>query len=287
MNYEIIDSHCHAPGYILPQEFYIDDDCYTIVNCIISIDPFVSQLKSKCEGHYSQFINHVDGVAVKCVDCNEILYVGTDPYRQYNLELIQKNAGTKARIFLMPAITVAINDELDYYNDNFKNKYHGIKLYTGTTGISLNEIGRINSNLPLLIHTGIQPNQHPKNMLQFISHYDGNICLAHFCRFYEDALKLVKTSDNLFIDISPANYMFERYIKQKHSGGLFDKSFNSAEEMVYRLIDLVGIDKILWGSDYPFSDCGKEIQIFNRLKLSPEEKKQIMYKNAKKFLGSN
>lgn len=46
-----------------------------------------------------------------------------------------------------------------------------------------------------------------------------------------------------------------------------------------------GADKILFGSDSPWTKANEEIEILNSLPLSQEEKDLILYKNAKRILG--
>ena len=51
-----------------------------------------------------------------------------------------------------------------------------------------------------------------------------------------------------------------------------------------RIVKNHGADKILFGSDSPWSKAGEEIEMLNSLSLSQEEKELILYKNAKRIL---
>ncbi|MBO7612472.1 MAG: amidohydrolase family protein, partial [Treponema sp.] len=46
-----------------------------------------------------------------------------------------------------------------------------------------------------------------------------------------------------------------------------------------------GIEKMLFGSDFPMWDHEEELEKFNRLDLTGEEREAILYKNAEKLLG--
>lgn len=57
-----------------------------------------------------------------------------------------------------------------------------------------------------------------------------------------------------------------------------------SQERFLRLVDLVGLDRVLFGTDYPYTnpaDCVKHIQA---LPLSPEEQAQILSGNALRLL---
>ncbi len=52
-----------------------------------------------------------------------------------------------------------------------------------------------------------------------------------------------------------------------------------------RIVEAHGADKILFGSDYPWSDAAKEIAILRSLPLSGAEKAAILGGNARRILG--
>ena len=51
-----------------------------------------------------------------------------------------------------------------------------------------------------------------------------------------------------------------------------------------RIVKNHGADKILFGSDSPWSRAGEEIEALNSLSLTQEEKDLILHKNAKRIL---
>jgi predicted TIM-barrel fold metal-dependent hydrolase len=57
-------------------------------------------------------------------------------------------------------------------------------------------------------------------------------------------------------------------------------------EQFLRIVKAHGADKILFGSDSPWSKAGEEIAALQSLPLSEEEKAKILYKNAEKLLSS-
>jgi len=49
------------------------------------------------------------------------------------------------------------------------------------------------------------------------------------------------------------------------------------------MIRLYGVDRVMFGTDYPLWDPVEEVERFNKLDLSEEEREKILYKNAEKF----
>ena len=52
-----------------------------------------------------------------------------------------------------------------------------------------------------------------------------------------------------------------------------------------RIVRAHGADKVLFASDSPWSDAGKEIANIEAMPLSAEEKEAVFAGNAKKLLG--
>lgn len=57
------------------------------------------------------------------------------------------------------------------------------------------------------------------------------------------------------------------------------------KEDAVRLIRKIGADKVLWGTDYPTWDHVSEMELFDKLDLTGEERENILYNNAAKLLG--
>ena len=57
------------------------------------------------------------------------------------------------------------------------------------------------------------------------------------------------------------------------------------KEQVERIIKALGADKVLYASDYPWSELKENVRLMNSLNLTDNEKDLIFYKNAEKILG--
>ena len=65
------------------------------------------------------------------------------------------------------------------------------------------------------------------------------------------------------------------------SSTLFKVDVKRAKE----LIDIFGIEKVLFGTDYPLWNVEEELERFMKINLSENERKQILWDNAAGLLG--
>ncbi|MFQ6749597.1 MAG: amidohydrolase family protein [Clostridia bacterium] len=289
--HKIFDAHCHSSPTTRETKYKIDNQEYVLAKQNISINPdIVPELICSADNlHFVHFDEaEKNKVSLRCAGCGKNLQTNVkDPFLKPNITLIE-HLPQGCNVFIMPALTnSSVNYSIEYLLEKYPHKVAGIKLYSGKTNTLLNEIKSFDYNLPLLIHTGTFPNQDPKNMIKFLQKYDGPICLAHFARFEPSAMKLAKELDNIYVDTCPAKYMHKRYIEQKFSGakGFFDeKGLKKAEDLYLKLIDLVGIDKVLWGSDFPICNTAEELEVVHNLDISKRDKKKILWQNAQEFM---
>lgn len=214
-----------------------------------------------------------------CKECGFHVRNEMSPYYQANVDFLQycKNIN-----WIIPYAVMIVSNNINREVKSLLEEcpwVSGLKLYTGYSEMILNEIKRIDCHLPLLIHTGIYPNQNLDSMMKFIINYDGPVQVAHFGRFDVKNITILSKYDHVFFDCAPANYLY-RYQTKK----LFMKDFYCVDEMYYRIIDLIGIDKLVWGSDVPFGDIKEELDLINRMSLSLIEKEKLLYWNIKERL---
>lgn len=65
------------------------------------------------------------------------------------------------------------------------------------------------------------------------------------------------------------------------SSSLYELSSEEAKEFIYAY----GVDKVLWGTDYPMWESESEMELFHKIGLSEEEENMILYENSAKLLG--
>ena len=91
---------------------------------------------------------------------------------------------------------------------------------------------------------------------------------AHFAGWsvWQEAAEKLAGTPNLYVDLSST---------------LYDLPSSTVE----KLIRAYGVDKVLWGTDYPMWEADKEFELFNKINLSDSERKAILYDNASRILG--
>ena len=86
---------------------------------------------------------------------------------------------------------------------------------------------------------------------------------AHFAGWsmWEDATRQLAGRKNLYVDLSSSLYAL-------------------SPETANELIHAYGTDKVLWGTDYPMWESESEMEYFNKIDLTDEERSMILYENA-------
>ncbi len=125
--------------------------------------------------------------------------------------------------------------------------------------------------IPLMIHCGdFRYNySNPKQLKPLLEEFpELQIIGAHFAGWsmWEEATKELSGTPNLIVDLSSS---------------LYSLSPETAKELIYAY----GADKVLWATDFPMWDSESEMEMFNKIDLTPDERNMILYENAAKILG--
>ena len=157
--------------------------------------------------------------------------------------------------------------------DLLKEDFKGVKLHPRSQDFNpLNEdyFGIYSlieeRNIPLLIHTRKEnlPNTDPDNIVQLAEFFPRlKIVLGHFANVSKPAIEAVLKQENLFLETS-----------------IFSSPF-----LIEVIARKVGCEKILFGSDFPFSDQEVEVLKIKKSGLSIKEKEKILYYNALDLLN--
>ena len=154
----------------------------------------------------------------------------------------------------------------------------GVKLHPDFQLFALNEerafkLGEAinDADLPVLIHCGdFRYNySNPEQLMPFLKRFpDMTVIGAHFAGWsmWEDATEKLAGTPNLYVDLSSSLYAL-------------------TPETALELIHAYGADRVLWGTDYPMWDSVSEMDYFNKIDLTDEERFMILYDNASKILG--
>lgn len=153
----------------------------------------------------------------------------------------------------------------------------GVKLHPDFQQFALNEdrafkMGEIinKGDVPVLIHCGdFRYNfSNPDQLKPFLDKFpDMTVIGAHFAGWsvWQEATEKLAGTPNLFVDISSSLYAL-------------------SPQEAKRLIYAYGVDKVLWGTDYPMWESESEMEFFRKIGLTEEEESKILYENAAKLL---
>ena len=154
----------------------------------------------------------------------------------------------------------------------------GVKLHPDFQRFALNEerayaLGEVinEGNVPLMVHCGdFRYNySNPEQLKPFLEKFPDLLVIgAHFAGWsvWQEATEKLAGTPNLVVDLSSS---------------LYDLS----PETAVKLIHAYGADKVLWGTDYPMWESESEMEYFNKLDLTDEERNMILYENAAKILN--
>ena len=107
--------------------------------------------------------------------------------------------------------------------------------------------------------------------------------LAHMGGWKDwDTVEKELCGENVFFDTS---FSLGSYVPPEGCKLPEEKTKMLSKEQFERMVKKHGADKILFGSDSPWSDQKKEIERINACSFSNEEKEQIFFKNAKGLFG--
>lgn len=123
------------------------------------------------------------------------------------------------------------------------------------------------SKKPLLVHTRFErnPNTSP-DLVSLLAEYfpDLILIIGHFAEGSPITAERVKRCDNLYLETSIQSLTNVR---------------------INRIYDIVGAEKILFGSDTPYSNQEVEILKIAKSKIPEDKKELIFYKNALRLLN--
>ena len=153
----------------------------------------------------------------------------------------------------------------------------GVKLHPDFQRFAMNEerafkIGEVVSDgkVPMLVHCGdFRYNySNPEQIKPFLEKFPEIPFIgAHFAGWsmWEKATEELSDYENLYVDLSSSLYAL-------------------TPETALDLIHAYGVDKVLWGTDYPMWESKSEMGYFNKIDLTDEERSKILYENAAKLL---
>ena len=295
----LFDSHAHVnipsadvrfrPEYSI-NSLLSEMDKHKIDKSVVMINPTFRFFKCPKDNKHKVAVQDTDKkntLRLHCIQCNTTLYEGPDPTRIYNLELLEKIEPFSERFFPMLTITLSnstIPFEVSFFESHFSNKFVGYKVHPRICFRPLDEITIFPTTRPILIHTGVDfpPTQ---TNLNFVRNYKGTVILAHAGRFDSNFLYFTKNFPNVYIDTAPSSLMYKGKLTDLHPP--FNTLISKPNDIYKYLIEQIGEDKLLFGSDVPWGNYSDEIEIFNSGNFSKDVYDKISYLNLLSALNLN
>ena len=148
----------------------------------------------------------------------------------------------------------------------------GVKLHPDIQRVAIDDARMANiyelcaERLPILMHTGDHrfDFSNPNRMLPELLKYPNlTVVGAHFGGWsvWDEAVEKLSKFENFYVDCSSSLYAM-------------------TAEKAKELIKAYGVDRVLFGTDYPMWDIETEIDRFMKIELTEEEREAILYNNA-------
>lgn len=153
----------------------------------------------------------------------------------------------------------------------------GIKFHPDFQGFDIDDpkmwpvYRTIGSRFPVLFHTGDENLEHssPKKLSRVLESFpELRVIAAHLGGYsrWEEAREYL-IGKNLYLDTSSSLWKLE-------------------PEEAAEIIRSHGVDRVLFGTDYPIASHREELLRFEKLPLTEEEKETILWENARRLLDS-
>lgn len=161
-------------------------------------------------------------------------------------------------------------------DDAIKMKLKGVKLHPDFQKFDIDSkeafliYEAIEGRLPLLIHTGDSRTQFskPSKLAKVLDRFPKlDVIAAHFggwSEWEQGALELALK--RVYVDTSSSMYALKPH-------------------QIRELIDIFGVDYVLFGTDYPMWDPQDELDMLAKVDLTEEERKKIYHKNIESLLS--
>ena len=264
-NYRIIDSHCH----IYPDK--------------------IAQKASDATGHFYDLPASLDGKISTLLEHGEragiehfvVQSVATTPHQVSSINnfIAQAVAESDGRFTGLGTLHPDSEDMAADFNEIISLGLKGVKLHPDIQRVQLDDprmhkmYELCEGRLPMLIHTGDNryDNSNPNRLMPILDKYPNlTVIGAHFggWSIWEEATQKLYGYKNFLVDCSSSLYAI---------------SPEKAKELIFAY----GVDRVLFGTDYPLWTPEQEIERFMQIDLTDEQREDILYNNAAKLFLNN
>ncbi len=269
-NYRIIDCHVHA--------CHLKDRASLVF-------PEIGVPEIRCEaGHIVRLQDvHKDTYSYVCSTCGKNVYSGNDPHRIYNERIIASRKNNEL-VFPFVAISPQIKRDMLYYTKKFGSR--GFKLHPNYSSYKIDSC-EVPPGFLYVIHAGKSKYDNPIRILEFARQCQRAVIIAHLGRMNKELYDGIRRTNNIVLECSPLTSLWNAF--KNKTGQIYDTSFlgevETPEEMLQRVMEYVGSEKVVYGSDIPIKSASEDLAIVE--KLPTVLKKKILFENVLSFLSAN
>lgn len=205
-----------------------------------------------------------------------ILPVAIRPDRVQGInDFIHEKALSEPRYIPFGTVHAAMEGLTDEVERILAMGLKGIKMHPDSQRFSIDDprlfpmYDFIRGRVPVMLHMGDERYNysHPVKLRRILDLFPGlHVIAAHFGGYsmYETARECLQDTDCV-MDVSSSIMFMEPGVPEKY-------------------INLYGAERIAYGTDYPLFDPVQELDRFLRLKLTDDQKEQILHKTAERIL---
>ncbi len=272
-NYFILDAHCHIyPEKVAPKAVDMTGRFY--------------EAPAAGTGVVSDLI--ALGTAAG-TDCFVVQSVASTPHHVSSINrFIAEATRVDGRLTGLGAMHPDTEDQRAATEEILSLGLHGVKLHPDMQKFNIDD-PRVypiyelceERGLPILMHMG-DPRydySHPDRLHRVMLDFPDLVVVgAHFGGWdnWDYACERLAGHRNLYVDTSSSIAAVGKH------HGLVPEIIHLDREHTVRLIHAWGVDKVLYGTDYPMWSPRADIEAFFDLELTPEENRLILSENAKR-----
>lgn len=261
-DFYVIDTHCH----VYPEKI--------VDKAVGSTDKFYSTI-AKCRGTVQSLLDENEKAGI---DFSLIESVATAPKQVKSInEFIASSVKEHPDRFKgLGTIHPDSEDQEEDIKHIIELGLVGIKIHPDIQKFKIDDYRCLKVyelcekyNLPILFHTGDNRYDYsnPNRLVPILEIYkDLKVIGAHFGGYtvWDEAVEKYKSFENFYIDVSSSLM----YI---------------TKEKAMEYIDIYGVDRVLFGTDFPMWNPKEELDRFMSLPLSKNDKIKILSENAKRL----
>lgn len=258
-----IDFHVHIfPDKIAEKAAHAVGKFYDIPMCL--------------DGKLSTALREMDRAGVRRFVAHS---VATTPaqVQRINDFILESHARYPDRLIPFAAMHPDVENIPQVMDDIVAAGFKGVKIHPDIQGFRIDDehalkmIGAIAGRLPLLIHTGDHryDNSGPARMNHVMELFPELVAICAHLGGYSEweraAASPLVTNPNVYVDTCSS-------------------LFAVSPERAVEIIRTYGADRVMYGTDYPMWSPSEELERFNNLELTHEEREKILHGTAEKLL---